>query len=84
MTAAAPIAGMPADYSLSMIEGQVLRTVRWSSRDERWNHPTLCQLRAFGLVKSTPIPRTRGRGPATTDRWTITDAGIAAYDAWRG
>ncbi|MES2339568.1 MAG: hypothetical protein V4537_15865 [Pseudomonadota bacterium] len=70
-----------AASSLSRIEGQVLRTVRWSAREERWNHPTLSQLRAFGFVTSEPV-LVRGKA-GQNNRWSITDAGIAAYTQWR-
>lgn len=54
---------------------QVLRTVQFRSREERWNHKTLCHLRTLGLVAS------ENHQSGAVYRWTITPAGTAFLEA---
>lgn len=61
--------------SLTKQQIQVLRTVQFRSRDERWNHKTLCLLRSLGLVKS------ENNTSSAIYRWSITDAGRKALEA---
>lgn len=60
--------------ALTKTQRDVLGTVRWQSRDERWSHITLCYLRSLGLVQSERL--TAGRYC-----WSITELGIATRDA---
>jgi len=57
---------------------QVLRSVQFRPREERWNHPSLNRLRALGLVASARIEGTSARYT-----WTITPAGSAYFEEQR-
>lgn len=59
---------------LTQVQRQVLSTVRYATRLERWDHPTLCALRNLGLVISA-----RAEGSKVNYRWTVTDLGKHVY-----
>lgn len=61
------------------VQRQVLATVRYTPRLERWDHPTLGTLRDLGLVTSAPA-----EGSRTNYRWSITDLGKHVYSLGRG
>lgn len=65
---------------LSVVQAQVLDSLRWNERVAPWNHRTLTALERLGLVQS----ELRFRDPADrrlaqTKTWRITGAGIDAY-----
>ena len=68
---------------LTKIERDVLFTVRYEPRVERWDHKTLGYLRSLGLVSATPLLRDNGR-PAARYRFEITDFGVEMYKAAHG
>ena len=65
--------------ALNKTQRDVLMTVRWQPRDERWNHTTLNYLRSLGLVESAPIETAAGRPSRAVYRWSITDLGREVY-----
>lgn len=65
---------------LTKTQRDVLGTVRWEPRVERWNHKTLSYLRALGLVTAERAnPLLNG-----LYRWTVTASGVEAYGARAG
>lgn len=70
---------MPDRRPLTVVQHQVLTTLRFAPRLDRWDHVTLCTLRDLGLVTSA-----RAEGSKTNYRWTITDLGKHVYSLGRG
>lgn len=70
---------MPGRRPLTAAQFQLLSTLRFAARLERWDHQSLVDLRALGLVASTPA-----EGSKTNYRWTITDLGTHVYGLGRG
>lgn len=69
---------------LTKTQRDVLFTVRYQHRDERWDHKTLSYLRSLGLVTSVPVETAVGRPSRSIYRWTVTDLGIHVYGLPRG
>lgn len=64
---------------LTKIQRDVLRTVRYEPREERWSHTTLGYLRSLGLVTSEAVETAVGRPSRSIYRWTVTDLGIHVF-----
>lgn len=69
-----------ASEKLNRIEKRVLLTVLHRPREERWNHPTFNKLRNRGFVAGEIVRNADGRASARY-RWSITEAGRAAFEA---
>lgn len=59
---------------LTAVQRQVLTTVRYATRLERWDHPTLVGLRTLSLVTSA-----RAEGSKVNYRWSVTELGKHVY-----
>jgi hypothetical protein len=65
--------------ALTIPERQVLDSVRFRSRELPFRHKTMNKLLAQGLVAGEALRRADGK-LSVNYRWSITAAGIAAYE----